>query len=106
MASKKAASKRSARSEAAGKTSRTARARGASRVPAAVRWNPRVAATLSPPPREPRAFLDHVRAVANHRSEIRALTAVELARPRPRVAKEAEPTPARVRRAAQLAALG
>ncbi len=86
MAKKKTSSQRAAREHAAA--------------------TPRIRATTHlAAPREPKAYLKHVRAVADHRLEIRALTAAELAKPRPPVPRDVEPPPARVRRAAQLTAL-
>jgi hypothetical protein len=62
-------------------------------------------ATRTAPPAEPAAFLEHVRGVANHRAELKLLTAAELAKPTPKVPAGKQLPPARVRRAAQLTAL-
>src|SRR5262245_17918604 len=39
-----------------------------------------IAVAVQPPPRDPDAFLKHVSSLTNHRAEIRALAATELAR--------------------------
>src|SRR5690349_23981477 len=42
--------------------------------------NARVPSATTAPPAEPRAFIQHVRELTNHRAEIRALAAAELVR--------------------------